>query len=118
MECRDLHCYLVDGSAYSSARRNEPARELGAADLATTIQTQKQRITTQLAIRGIWVLAHEPGVTQEQESQIYCLDDGYDLAVAGTYGTMDDIERNLHDFVSPYAVRLAKQYPQLIPTTK
>ena len=102
-------------------------RSLGAADPATNIQTQigfiglllaNRSITTQRAIRGLWPLVHEPGTTQEQQSQIYYLDDGYDLAVAGTYGTMADIERELREFVMPYAEQLAEQYPHLIPSSK
>ena len=102
-------------------------RTLGAVDPATTIQIQigflgllreKHKINTQLAIRGLWALVHESGITQEEESQIYYLDDGFDLAITGTYGTIHDIERDLNDFVSPYAKRLVQQYPQLIPSTK
>jgi hypothetical protein len=102
-------------------------RSLGAADPAATLETQvgfiallytTQQITTQLAIRGLFALVHEPGTTADQESHIYYLDDGYDLAVAGTYGTMDDIERELNDFLSPYAERITEQYPQLIPSMK
>lgn len=102
-------------------------RSFGPPDPATTIQTQigfiglllaKNKISTELAIRGLWSLVHEPGTTHEQQSQIYCLDDGYDLAVAGTYGTMDDIERELHDFVSPYAEQLSDAYPHLIPSVE
>ena len=100
-------------------------RSLGPTDPATSIQTQigfiglllaKQRITSQLAIRGLWALVHDPGTTEEQQSQIYFLDDGYDLAVAGTCGTMDDIEQGLRDFVTPHAEQLAEQYPHLIPS--
>lgn len=102
-------------------------RSFGPPDPATTIQTQigliglllaKNEISTQLAIRGLWALVHETGTTQEQQSRIYVLDDGYDLAVAGAYGTMDDIERELHDFVSPYAEQLAEAYPHLIPSAE
>lgn len=100
---------------------------LGAADPAAIIETQigfigllfrKQQITTRLAIHGLFALAHEPGTTADQKSHIDYLEDGYDLAVAETYGTMNDIERELNDFVSPYAERLAEHYPHLIPSTR
>ena len=58
------------------------------------------------------------GTTQEQRSQIYYLDDGYDLAIEGTHGSMDDIERELNAFVLPYAMRLADEFPHLIPWAK
>jgi hypothetical protein len=76
----------------------------------------KQRITTHLAIRGLWSLIHETGITDEQQSQIYFLDDGYDLAIAGTYFTLEGIDRDLREFVTPYAERLATQYPHLVPS--
>ena len=97
---------------------------LGAVDPATTIETRigfigllgsEKHITTQLAIWGLWSLIYEPGLTDEQQSQIYFLDDGYDLAVAGTCGTMDDIERELDEFVTPYSERLVAQHPSLLP---
>jgi len=102
-------------------------RSLGAADPAATIQAQigfigllydKQELTTQRAIRGLFALVHESGITEDEKSQIDYLDDGYDLAAAGSYGTIDEIERDLKDFVSPYAQRLAAQYPDLIPSLK
>lgn len=65
-----------------------------------------------------FALIHEPGTTAGQESRVYHLDDEYDLAIAGTYGTMDDIERELNDYVSPYAQRLNEQYPRLILSLK
>jgi len=71
------------------------------------------RMSVELAIRGLWSLIHEPGVTDEQQSQIYYLDDGYDLAIAGTYGTMADIDRDLRRFVTPYSQVLATKYPDL-----
>jgi hypothetical protein len=98
-------------------------RSLASADARATIQTRigfigllydKRRLTSQLAIRALFALAHEPGVTADEKSQIYYLDDGYDLAIAGTYGTMNDIQRQLKDFASPYAEQLREQYPHLI----
>jgi len=102
-------------------------RKLGSADPLTSVQTRigfigllfdKNRIDTRLAIRGLWSLILESGITDAQKSQIYYLDDGYDLAVAGTYGSLDDVERELRDFVTPYADRLAEEHPRLFPSTK
>jgi len=102
-------------------------RSIGSPDSSTSIETQigflglllaERKISTQLAIRGLFALVHEPGITQEQQSQIYYLDDGYDLAIAGTYGTMGHLERELRDFVSPYSNRLAEQHPHLFPSRK
>jgi len=102
-------------------------RTFGSPDSSTTIQTQigfiglllaEGKISTQRAIRGLFALVHQPGITHEQASQIYHLDDGYDLAVAGTYGTIGGIERDLRQFVFAYASRLAEQYPQWIRFTK
>lgn len=101
-------------------------RSLGAADSAATetqigfigLLYEKHQITTQLAIRRLFALIDEADTTADQQSQIYYLDDGYDLAVAGTYGTMNAIERGVSAFVTPYAERLAEQYPQIIPSRR
>ena len=100
-------------------------RTFGAAEPATSIETQigfiglllsQQRITTQLAIQGLWALLYEPGTTEQQQSTIDYLDDCYDLALAGSYGTLENVQQDLITFVLPYAQRLAAQYPQLIPS--
>lgn len=74
----------------------------------------KQRITTREVMSRFWSLKDEPGITDEQESQIYFLDDGYDLARAGTYGTIENVEQELHDFVMPYAQQIRERFPQLL----
>lgn len=98
-------------------------QSFGEADPAASIQTQigfigllfaKQRISMELAIRGLWGLYCDPGVTNEQQGQIYHLDYGYELAESGIW-TWDDIDRALRDFVTPYANRLAEDFPHLIP---
>jgi hypothetical protein len=98
----------------------------GEADPAASIQTQigfiglllaKQRISAKLAIQGLWGLMREPGVTDEQQGQVYYLDYGYDLAESGHW-TWDDIDRALRDFFTPYSDRLAEQFPHLIPADK
>lgn len=98
-------------------------QSFGEADPAASIQTQigfigllfaKQRISMESAVRGLWGLYREPGVTDEQQGQIYHLDYGYDLAESGHW-TWDEIDRALRDFFTPYSDRLAEQFPQLIP---
>jgi hypothetical protein len=66
------------------------------------------------ACRGLYALAHFDGITSEQQSEIYSLDDGYDLALCGTYGTMEDIEAQLLEFVRPFVKELDQQYPSLM----
>ena len=75
-----------------------------------------RRITVEKAIRSLWSLVYAPGITDEQQSQIYYLDDGYDLALAGTYGTITEIEVELRAFVTPYADKLVRNHPQLFAT--
>lgn len=75
-----------------------------------------QRITVERAIRALWSLVHAPGITDEQQSQIAYLDDGYDFALAGTYATMSEIEAELRAFVTPYADQLVRNHPQLFVT--
>ena len=100
-------------------------RTFGSPDSSTTIQTQigfiglllaEGKISTQRAIRRLFALVHESGVTKEQASQIYLLDDDFDHA--GQYITMDEVNRNLRAFVLPYATQLAERFPDLIPPAK
>ena len=99
-------------------------RQLGSTDPAASLATQlafigmlyqSQRLPIQHAIAGLYSLARERGLTDEQRLAIYYLDDGYDLAVAGTYGAVQDIDRDLREFVLPYTEKLKSDYPDLIP---
>jgi hypothetical protein len=92
-------------------------RSFGLPAPSTTIQTQigfigllieKKKISAQLAIRRLFELVHEPGMTQEEKMQIYYVDDGYSF--------MEDIEERLFEFLGPYAKQLGDQYPHLIHT--
>jgi hypothetical protein len=65
-----------------------------------------KRITLEKAIRGLFALVHDDGMTKDQQSMIYWLDDGYDLAVAGTYGSISQVESEFRSFVEPHAYRL------------
>ena len=51
-------------------------------------------------------LVHVEGVTDEQRGVIYHLDDGYDSAIAGTYGTIDEVESAFRSFVKPYVIKV------------
>jgi hypothetical protein len=77
----------------------------------------KSRITLRAAIRGLYALTREPGTSPDQSSTIYWLDDAYDLAIAGTYGSLDDVEAGLRNFVVPYTARLYEHHRQLIDRT-
>jgi hypothetical protein len=102
-------------------------RSLGTSDPATTVETQigflgllygRQEITAYRAICELYALVHEAGITADQESEIYYLDDAFDLAAAGTFGTINDFERKLTGFLSPYAEQLAERHSQLIPALR
>jgi len=66
------------------------------------------------AKRGLWSLLHVEGITHEQEAAIYCIDDGYDLALCGSYGTMEDVERQLREFTKPYAERMKAGFGEIL----
>jgi hypothetical protein len=76
----------------------------------------ERALSTRAAVRGLFPLAREPGTTADQKSEIYSLDDAYDLATARIYGTMEEVEKLLASLVGPYSRRLAEQYPDLIPS--
>jgi hypothetical protein len=76
----------------------------------------EDRITTQDAIRRIYELAQDSGITQEQTLQIYRLDASYDLVLEGIDGAISTFEQELHDFLSPFSNLLVERYPNLIST--
>jgi hypothetical protein len=73
-----------------------------------------KRITVNRAIGGLFKLVHDAGVTDEQQSMIYWLDDRYDLAVAGTYGTIEQVESELNSFMQPYREKLKAQEVEML----
>jgi hypothetical protein len=73
-----------------------------------------KRISLNTAIGGLFALVHDDGVTDDQRSMIYWLDDGCDLAIAGTYGTIGQVEADFRSFVRPYADSLKAQKIELL----
>lgn len=74
----------------------------------------EKKITVREAIGGLWSLIRQQGITKEEEMSIYCIDDGCDLALAGTYGTISDVESEFFAFVTPYAQKLQSEYPEIL----
>lgn len=68
-----------------------------------------KRISLATAIRRLFPLGHDEGVTDKQRSMLYWLDDAYDLALAGTYGTLSQVASEFRSFVQPYADNLRAQ---------
>lgn len=75
---------------------------------------EQKRLSLRQVVRGLFSLVIDDRASSEQRSMIYYLDDGYDLAVAGTYGSLKQIERELVEFVTPYMRQLTERFPQLI----
>lgn len=73
-----------------------------------------KRISLKTAINGLFAMVHDQGVTDDQRTMIYCLDDGYDLALAGTYGTVSQVEAEFRSFVRPYADTLKAQEIEIL----
>jgi len=73
-----------------------------------------KRIALEKAIHGLFALVHDQGVTDDQRSMIYWLDDGHDLAIAGTYGTVSQVEAEFRSFVRPYADTLKAQEAEIL----
>ncbi len=53
------------------------------------------------AIRRLLSLVYE-GLDEEEQGCIFQLDDAYDLAAAGTYGTMEQVRNDFTDFTGRY----------------
>lgn len=75
---------------------------------------EEGKISLLTGIRGLWPLVFEAGISSEQESQIYWLDDAYDLAVAGYYGTLADVDGGFRQFVMPYTQMLQQRCNSLL----
>ncbi len=73
-----------------------------------------EKATLQNAIGGIWNLLPEPGITEEQRAIIYYLDDAYDLAINGSWGSINETAASLREFLTPYSVQLTEQTKRLI----
>jgi hypothetical protein len=57
------------------------------------------------SVRGLFSLVldnRDNALTNEEMGTIYWLDDAYDLAVRGTYGTVEDVEKEFLTFTEPY----------------
>lgn len=72
------------------------------------------KVPLERAIRSLFTMTHEERLTGQQRSTVYGLDDGYDLAVAGTYGTVAQVESEFRSFVCRYAEKLKAQEVEIL----
>lgn len=77
-----------------------------------------ERIPTGEAIRLLWLLVDEPGVTDEQESFIHSIDQDYYLIIEGIYGKMADVDLELCAFFTTYTDDLVLSHSQLFSDIK
>ena len=75
---------------------------------------QQEKLTLREAIDTVWSLHSEPGITQYQEGMIYYLDDAYDLAIQGSYGSLEQTEADFREFVRPYVAALPISVHEII----
>ena len=73
-----------------------------------------KKIPLKRAIGGLFAMVHDEDVTDDQRSMIYGLDDMYDLAIAGTYGTVGQVEAEFRSFVQPYVEKLNAQEIEML----
>jgi len=73
-----------------------------------------KKIPLKRAIGGLFVMVHDKGVTDDQCATIYGLDDMYDLAIAGTYGTVGEVEAEFCSFVRSYMDRLTAEGIEMV----
>lgn len=98
-------------------------RALGEPDAANSIEIrigflgvlyETGKLSLRAGIKGLWSMIHEAGLTGQQRSAIYWLDDGYELATRGEYGTLEEVVQEFCNFVAPYAQNLRDRFPHLI----
>jgi hypothetical protein len=67
------------------------------------------------SVRVLFSLLHTNDYTfsRQEEGEIYCLDDGHDLAVIGTYGSIEDVKTLLVEFTEPYVTAVGEMESRL-----
>jgi hypothetical protein len=102
---RDKHPYDVM-KLLASVGDEIPVAEAIAAQIGLVgSQFENGPIPLVSAVRGLYTLVLEPGVSDAERQMIYHLDDGYDCALNG-YVSMTDLEAELRTFIQPYVERL------------
>ncbi len=77
-----------------------------------------KRITLEQAARSLYAMLldinNEDLLDASQRNSIYRIDDGYDLASSGAYGTIAEVESDFIEFVTPYIARLNEHHAELV----
>ncbi len=79
----------------------------------------EKRISLESAIRSLFWIGQElsddvPEGLSACQQRIYLLDHNYDDAVGGFYGTIEAVEADAIDFLTPYAAELQEKHPDLL----
>jgi hypothetical protein len=67
------------------------------------------------SVRVLFSLLHANDYTfsRQEEGEIYYLDDAFDLAVIGTYGSIEDVKTLLVEFTEPYVTAVGEMESRL-----
>lgn len=77
-----------------------------------------RRISLEQAARSLFAILldidNEDLLDESERNSIYSIDDGYDLASSGAYGTISEVESDFLEFVAPYIAQLKKEHGELV----
>ncbi|MEW4453789.1 hypothetical protein AB1L30_14035 [Bremerella sp. JC817] len=79
---------------------------------------EQKKVSAQSVVQRLFFLVHEPGLTNDETSYIYYLDDQVYHVAAGTWLPLRDVEEEVRGFLTPYAERLTVKYPEMITPGK
>ena len=115
--CRETDPRLV-ASNLQSLGTNDPkfCIELRFAFLGLAFAAK--RISLERAARSLYAILldidNEDLLDDSQRNSIYRIDDGYDLASSGAYGTIAEVKSDFLEFITPYIVRLNEHHAELV----
>jgi hypothetical protein len=69
------------------------------------VQFENGALTLVSAIRALFSLQYEPGISLHEKNMLYWFDDAYDWALTG-HESMANVESELRKFIEPYVERL------------
>ena len=115
--CRETDPRLVV-SNLQSLGTNDPRLSLDLRFAFIGLAFCAKRISLEQATRSLYAILletdNEDLLDDSQRNSIYRIDDGYDLASSGAYGTIPEVKSDFLEFVTPYIARLNEHHAELV----
>lgn len=115
--CRETDPRLVVSSLQLLAT-NDPRLGLDLRFAFIGLAFGAERISLEQAARSLYAILldidNEDLLDDFQRNSIYRIDDGYDLASSGSYGTIAEVKSDFLGFVAPYIAKLNRHHAELV----